>query len=110
MNILPELKDRFRSSLAQLVSDTDDLVTMVRSAQDARFGDYQANCAMPLGKQLGKPPREIAADIVSRLDVADMCEPPEIAGPGFINLRIKLDWLVQQVNAASRDERLSTLR
>jgi len=106
MNILPELKDRFRSALADLVSDPDHLASMVRPAQDPRFGDYQANCAMPLGKQLGKPPREIAGDIVSRLDVADMCEAPEIAGPGFINLRLKPDWLNQQVNAASRDQRL----
>jgi len=106
MNILPELQDRFRSALADLVSDPSDLASMVRPVQDPRFGDYQANCAMPLGKRLGKPPREIAGEIVSRLDVADMCEPPEIAGPGFINLRLKADWLTQQINAASHDERL----
>ena len=40
---------------------------------------------MPLGKRLGRPPREVAAEIVGRLDVADLCQPPEIAGPGFIN-------------------------
>ncbi len=111
MNILPELKARFRAALTDLVSDhqqadVDAVVNMVRSAQDARFGDYQANCAMPLGKQLGRPPREIAAEIVERLDVADMCDPPEVAGPGFINLRLKSEWLVSQVNAAWGDPRL----
>ena len=41
------------------------------------------------------------------LDVADLCEPPEIAGPGFINLRLKDDWLAEQLAAASADiERL----
>ncbi len=39
---------------------------MIRPAQDPRFGDYQANCAMPLGKQLGKSPREVADKIVAR--------------------------------------------
>lgn len=106
MNILPELKNRFRAALAGLASDTSELASMVRPAQDTRFGDYQANCAMPLGNQLGRPPREMAGEIVSRLDVADMCEPPEIAGPGFINLRLKSDWLTQQINAASQDPRL----
>ena len=72
MNILPELKDRFRFALADLVGDPNDLAAMVRPAQDSRFGDYQANCAMPLAKQLGKPPREVAAeeDAQSRRDNA----------------------------------------
>ena len=79
-----------------------NLLGMVLPSQDAKFGDYQANFAMPLGKQLGKPPREIAAAARRRLDVADLCEPPEIAGPGFINLRLKDDWLAEQLAAASR--------
>ncbi len=41
-----------------------ELVDMVRQSQDAKFGDYQANMAMPLGKQLGRPPRDVAAEIV----------------------------------------------
>ena len=64
MNILTELRERFRSALAPLVDDPAELLEMVRPAQDARFGDYQANCAMPLGKQLRQPPREVAARIV----------------------------------------------
>ena len=81
-------------------------VEMVRPSQDTQFGDYQANMAMALGKQLGKPPREVAQQIVERLDVADLCETPEIAGPGFINLRLKDDWLVTQLKTAKSDERL----
>jgi arginyl-tRNA synthetase len=80
-----------------------NLVEMVLPSQDTRFGDYQANCAMPLGKQLGKSPREVAAVLVERLDVGDICEPPEIAGPGFINLRLRESWLVEQLVAASAD-------
>ena len=80
---------------------------MVLPSQDAKFGDYQANCAMPLGKRLGKPPRDIATQIIAALDLADWCDPPEIAGPGFINVRLKDEWLATQLSATSRDvERL----
>jgi arginyl-tRNA synthetase len=106
MNTLALLRDRFAVALSALgigESDQPDLLAMVLPAQDAKFGDYQANCAMPLGKRLGKPPREIAGRLVELLDVADVCEPPEIAGPGFINLRLKNDWLAAQVAAATAD-------
>jgi arginyl-tRNA synthetase len=106
MNILSELKSRFRSVLGKLVENPADLLAMIRPAQDPKFGDYQANVAMPLGKTLGKPPREIAAEIVSRLDLSDICEPAEIAGPGFINLRLRDSWLVERLNHAIGDERL----
>jgi arginyl-tRNA synthetase len=77
---------------------------MVLPSQDAKFGDYQANCAMPLGKKLGKPPRAIAGALVEQLDLADLCEVPEIAGPGFINLRLRDDWIVERLQAALADE------
>ena len=57
MNVLAALKDRFRPALAKLVADEakiGELLGMIRPAQDAKFGDYQANFAMPLGKQLGQ--------------------------------------------------------
>ncbi len=106
MNILSELKSRFRSALAEFVADPAELLAMIRPSQDAKFGDYQANCAMPLGKQLGKPPREVAAALVEKLNVADLCRDVEIAGPGFINLRLKDEWLVEQLTAALHDQRL----
>jgi arginyl-tRNA synthetase len=106
MHILAELKRRFEKALSPLGGDTAELVEMVRPSQDAKFGDYQANCAMPLAKLLGRPPREVAAQIVAGLDVADICEPPKIAGPGFINLRLRTDWLVREVERAIDDPRL----
>lgn len=107
MNILAELKERFRQALSPLVDDPSPLLEMIRPAQDAKFGDYQANCAMPLGKQLGQPPREIAQRIRDGLAIEDFCESPEIAGPGFINLRLKTDWLTDQLQAARHDDRLA---
>src|SRR5438067_6917265 len=109
MNILSVLKQRFRTAVAPLVSEHSklaELLDMIRPAQDPKFGDYQANFAMPLGKQLGKPPREVAAQIVGQAKLDDLCQPPEIAGPGFINLRMRDDWLAAELNRAVLDERL----
>jgi len=106
MSILAELKDRFRRALAGLTDDVDKLLELIRRSTDPKFGDYQANFAMPLGKRLGRPPREVAAEIVARLEVADLCEPPQIAGPGFINLRVKDRCLTEELAAAVGDERL----
>jgi arginyl-tRNA synthetase len=110
MNVLAELRRRFAGALQGIVQDdgiVKELAAMVLPSQDTKFGDYQANLAMPLGKRLGKPPREVAGQVVSNLQVADICEPPEIAGPGFINLRIKGDFLTRQLKRALDDrERL----
>ena len=108
MNVLALLRERFGRALTGLGIDAGELpglLALVLPSQDAKFGDYQANCAMPLGKRLGKPPREIAAQLVAGLDVAEFCEPPEIAGPGFINVRLKDDWLRRAVGRDSRGRR-----
>jgi len=106
MNILATLRDRFAQSLRKLgiaEAELSSLTALVLPCQDPKLGDYQANCAMPLGKRLGKPPREIAAQLVAGLDVADWCESPEIAGPGFVNIRLKNDWLSKQVADTGAD-------
>ncbi len=106
--ILSLLKERFRDALGDLAdaSRHDELLDLIRRGSDPRFGDYQANFAMPLGKRLGRRPRDVAAEVVDRLDVDDLCHAPEIAGPGFINLRVKDDWLIRRLAAAVGDERL----
>src|SRR5262245_38938028 len=109
MNILATLRERFATGLASLGIGTAELpalTALVLPSQDAKFGDYQANCAMPLGKRLGKPPREIASQLIAALDVAEFCEPPQIAGPGFINLKLKDDWLRAQVATTLPDVEL----
>ena len=79
---------------------------MVKPTQDAQFGDFQANCAMPLAKQRGTNPKALAAEIVGKLDISDLCQPPEVAGPGFINIRLEDDWLIEQTNRSIADARL----
>jgi arginyl-tRNA synthetase len=97
------------------------LATRVRAAIEAAFGeagadpvirasqfaDFQANGALPLAKKLGRAPRDIAAAVVERLDVADMCEDVEISGPGFINLKLRNEWIAGQAQVMNGDERLS---
>ncbi|OYD87269.1 arginine--tRNA ligase [Nostoc sp. 'Peltigera membranacea cyanobiont' 213] len=75
-------------------------------ASNPKFGDYQANVALSLSKKLGKQPRAIAAAIVEKLDVSEICEAPEIAGPGFINLKLKTVYLEAQLNEIQADPRL----
>jgi arginyl-tRNA synthetase len=88
------LAERFRRAIgaafadAPAARDADPLITPSRNPQ---FGDYQSNAAMPLGKALGRPPREVARAIVAALDVTGIAEPlteGSIAGPGFINVRL----------------------
>lgn len=105
MNILRTLQDRFRDALQPLLSDTTEALRLIRRSQDERFGDYQANFAMPLGKQLGRPPREIAEEVIARLDLKDLAESVEVAGPGFINIRLKDTWLEAHCGEALADER-----
>lgn len=106
MNILALLQSRFAPALSALVTEPQPLLEMIRVAQDAKFGDYQANFAMSLGKQLGKPPREIATQVAAQSKLDDLCLPADVAGPGFINLKLRDDWLASQLQAAIADDRL----
>ena len=75
----------------------------MRPATKPQFGHFQSNVALRLAKEQKRPPREVAADIVAQLDVSDLCEPLEIAGPGFINFRIRSDVLAQAATAVLED-------
>ena len=69
----------------------------LRPATKPQFGHFQSNVALRLAKDEGRPPREVASSIVAQLDVADLCDPPEIAGPGFLNFRLRSEVLAQAV-------------
>ena len=78
----------------------------LRPATRPQFGHYQSNVALRLANSEGKPPREIAGLIIAKLEVADLCEPPEIAGPGFINFRLRTEILAQAVTDQLTDPRV----
>jgi arginyl-tRNA synthetase len=75
-------------------------------ATDPRFGDYQTNVALVLGKQRGEIPRALAEKIVAHLDVDDFCERTAVAGAGFINFTLRQAAVEKQTLDISRDERL----
>ncbi|MDM5271464.1 arginine--tRNA ligase [Sulfurovum sp. zt1-1] len=78
----------------------------VSEATQPQFGDYQFNGAMALAKKLGKNPREIATDILNALDTSSLLQKAEIAGPGFINLWLKPEWIASECKKALSDERI----
>src|SRR5712672_2644771 len=75
-------------------------------ATDPRFGDYQTNVALVLGKQRGENPRALAEKIVAQLDVSGVSESPAVAGAGFINFTLRQAAVEKQTLEISRDERL----
>jgi arginyl-tRNA synthetase len=79
-------------------------------ATDPRFGDYQTNAALVLGKQRSENPRAVAEKILQRLDVTDLCESPTIAGAGFINFTLLPGAVAKKTAELSADERLGVAR
>ncbi|MCE1173159.1 MAG: arginine--tRNA ligase [Propionibacteriales bacterium] len=96
-------------SLPSLLSERVALVAGVdpelRPATRPQFGHYQTNVALRLANAEGRPPRDVAADLVAKIALDDLCEPLEIAGPGFINLRIRAEVLAQVANEVLGDSR-----
>jgi len=75
---------------------------IVQSSQDSKFGDYQANGAMALAKQLKAKPRDVAAAVIARLEVSDLADKVEIAGPGFINITLRPDWVSAEIGRTNK--------
>ena len=107
MHVPQLLQQRFMDALSEFTDQADQYAAMIRATSDPKHGDYQANCAMPLAKHLndGRNPREVASMLVARLELDDLCEPPEIAGPGFINLKLKESFLTTTLQQILGDER-----
>ena len=83
------------SLLSERVRSVAGVDPELRPATRPQFGHYQTNVALRLANAEGRPPREVAARLVEQIDLADVCEPLEVAGPGFINLRIRADVLAR---------------
>ncbi len=90
--IVDILEERVSAAMAAAAGQKGS-PAIVKPAKDPKFGDYQANGVMALAKQLKTNPRKLAEQIVAGLDLSDICEPPEVAGPGFINLRLKPEFI-----------------
>ncbi|MFP5282693.1 MAG: arginine--tRNA ligase [Actinomycetes bacterium] len=97
------------SSLVALLSDRLRTVAgadpELRPATRPEFGHFQSNVALWLAKTEGRPPREVAQRIVAALEVDDLCEPVEVAGPGFLNFRLRSAVLAGAVTDQLADPR-----
>jgi arginyl-tRNA synthetase len=82
----------------------------VTPATDSRFGDYQTNAALVLAKQLGENPRALAQKILDAYDLGDLCDPPTIAGAGFINLALRPETIAARTAELLHDERLGVAK
>ena len=88
------LAERFQSAFAAAFGpEYADADPIIRPSQ---FADFQCNAAMGLAKRLGRKPRDIAADIVAHLDLEGIADPPEIAGPGFLNIDLTTAWIAER--------------
>jgi arginyl-tRNA synthetase len=100
--VVDTLEQRISAAMAAAAGRPDS-AAIVRPATDPKFGDYQVNGVMALAKQVKTSPRKLAEEVVKRLDLTDICEPPEVAGPGFINLRLKAEFAAGELLAINRD-------
>lgn len=99
MNIRSQLEARLIDAMSKAGLKGNPLI---QGAARPEFGDYQANGIMALAKQAKRNPRELAQAVIDQLDAADLVEPPEVAGPGFINLRITDTYIGKALAAAGR--------
>jgi arginyl-tRNA synthetase len=105
MNVLQRLRDAFAAAAPE-GADPSAFAAAVRSSTDAKFGDYQANGCMAVAKAVGRNPRAVAQDVAARVDLAPLAGTPEVAGPGFLNVRLRDDWIAETLGGLLDDERL----
>ncbi len=98
MNLRSQLELRLTEAMAKAGLSGNPLV---QTAARPEFGDYQANGIMALAKQVKRNPHELAQAVVDQLGASDLIENPEIAGPGFINLKLTSAYLGAALRASS---------
>jgi arginyl-tRNA synthetase len=106
--VLPHklIEQRLQQAVKNVLPDTDVATVLVRPCPDPKFGDYQTNALMSLAKVRKMNPRQLAADVVAKLEVGDCCEKVAVAGAGFLNFRLKPATLTATLESASRGEHL----
>jgi len=109
MNLRRVLEGRLSDALRQ-AGAPPDAAALVAPTGRPEFGDYQANGVMPAAKRLKTNPRLFAKKVIAAADLADLAAKVEVAAPGFINIHLKNEWLGEQLDALSADERLGVER
>jgi len=103
---LKQIERRLQQAVRAILPDADVSTVLVRPSSDPKFGDYQSNALMSLAKTRKMNPRQLATDVVAKLDVFEWCENVEIAGAGFLNFRLRSSALAQTLLSAARGEHL----
>ncbi len=101
-----KIESALQAAVRVVLPDADVSTVLVRPCPDPKFGDYQSNALMALAKARKMNPRQLATDVLAKLDVAEICEKVEIAGAGFLNFRLKNSVLIESLAAAARGEHL----
>ncbi|HSY74126.1 MAG TPA: arginine--tRNA ligase, partial [Dongiaceae bacterium] len=83
-----KIESALQAVVREILPDADAAHVLVRPC-DPKFGDYQSNALMSLAKQRKLNPRQLAENVLAKLDVSEICEKVEIAGAGFLNFRLK---------------------
>jgi arginyl-tRNA synthetase len=100
------LEQHLREAVAKTLPDANLASLQVRPCPDPKFGDYQTNSLMALAKERKINPRQLATDVLAKLDLKDVCEKVEIAGAGFLNFRLTTGAVSEALAAAARGEHL----
>ncbi|MBV7404494.1 arginine--tRNA ligase [Enterobacter sp. ENT03] len=109
MNIQALLSEKVSQALIAAGAPAD-CEPQVRQSAKVQFGDYQANGVMAVAKKLGMPPRQVAEQVLTHLDLSGIASKVEIAGPGFINIFLEPAFLAAQVDQALASDRLGVSR
>jgi len=109
MNLRRTLEQRLSSALVK-AGAPEGTAALAGPSSKPQFGDYQANGAMAAAKRLKTNPRKLAEQAVAEAGLSDLAERVEVAGPGFINVTLKREFLQSQLAAAAADERLGVAK
>ena len=106
--VLPHksIEQLLQQVVRSVLPDADPSTVLVRPCPDPRFGDYQSNALMSIAKTRKLNPRQLASDVLTKLDVNEWCEKVEIAGAGFLNFRLRPEALARAVQSAVRGDHL----
>ncbi len=106
MSSFIEKEEKFiKNIMKECGYEVDDVTLNISSRPE--FGDYQYNGIMPLAKKYGKPPRDIATEVVDKIKPMNRYKDINIAGPGFINITFSDEQLINHMNELNNNINLN---
>lgn len=106
MNIQQLLNQKISKAMVLAGAD-EHCDAIVKQSAKIQFGDYQANGIMAAAKKLGMAPRQLAEKVIANLNLDDIADKLDIAGPGFINIFLKSSWVAEQNELAINSSKLN---